>query len=663
MPDTSQGVSIGDAVLSFIGDTQQLDQSIDNVGAKVEAGMSRSGAAVQQFENTLDSTGTTATEAGENIEAAMTEKATPSIREARGEAMLLGEALGVRLPRHVSSFVATLPGVGEALESAFAATAVFFVLDAVIKLTEKMSDFLAVTFVFMQNMKDADAATASLNKTILDQVERLKEAEKAFDRVGLSAERLARLKIGDDLEGQLQKITAELNKQNEPLKAQAGFWEKTKNAMIDVLRLKEIGTAQEEADAAKLAEIRNNQTQADKAAAEAHRVAAEQNATVDKEAAIEAAKEADKFWQKNQKQLDSYSWDAQQKILALGHALNNIMAGVNTLPAGRNMTDHLLGDDFKDKFGQYEEAAKTLGITLRSDLVTELNEATKARDLLRASGVAGTQEMRQADLAVEKLTQDLHKFDTEGKTTITSLIQMGTELKKGKDDWQAFSTEMGSAMASALAAGQGVGKAAEAAVEQELAALSKKALAQAIYYTGLGFAALASMDYSGAAQYFEAAGILGGIGVGSGVAAHAMGGGGSGSNPGGGSSSANSASPIQTSGSTSQAPATTTNVQRFAAGALVSQPTMAMIGDAPGGGSAREGVLPLDNPDAMRQIAGALAEHLSGNNGLTFHTHVRGGVIDSSTLKSVMRQMSKKIKQGTGIMTSSNTHRITRRSA
>jgi hypothetical protein len=662
MPDTSQGVSIGDAVLSFIGDTQQLDQSIDNVGAKVEAGMSRSGAAVQQFENTLDSTGTTATEAGENIEAAMTEKATPSIREARGEAMLLGEALGVRLPRHVSSFVATLPGVGEALESAFAATAVFFVLDAVIKLTEKMSDFLAVTFVFMQNMKDADAATASLNKTILDQVERLKEAEKAFDRVGLSAERLARLKIGDDLEGQLQKITAELNKQNEPLKAQAGFWEKTKNAMIDVLRLKEIGTAQEEADAAKLAEIRNNQTQADKAAAEAHRVAAEQNATVDKEAAIEAAKEADKFWQKNQKQLDSYSWDAQQKILALGHALNNIMAGVNTLPAGRNMTDHLLGDDFKDKFGQYEEAAKTLGITLRSDLVTELNEATKARDLLRASGVAGTQEMRQADLAVEKLTQDLHKFDTEGKTTITSLIQMGTELKKGKDDWQAFSTEMGSAMASALAAGQGVGKAAEAAVEQELAALSKKALAQAIYYTGLGFAALASMDYSGAAQYFEAAGILGGIGVGSGVAAHAMGGGGSGSNPGGGSSSANSASPIQTSGSTSQAPATTTNVQRFAAGALVSQPTLAMIGDAIGGGAANEGVLPLDNPDAMRQIAGAIAEHLDGPASSAGHTFNMRGHFSKSEMKEIVKKISHGVQHGTMSVHSSSTGRITRRS-
>jgi hypothetical protein len=89
---------------------------------------------------------------------------------------------------------------------------------------------------------------------------------------------------------------------------------------------------------------------------------------------------------------------------------------------------------------------------------------------------------------------------------------------------------------------------------------------------------------------------------------------------------------------------------------------MAMIGDSPSGGSAREGVLPLDNPEAMRQIAGALAEHLSGNNGLTFNTHVRGGVIDAGTLKSVMKQMSKKIKKGTGALTSSNTHRITRRS-
>jgi len=61
--------------------------------------------------------------------------------EARGEAALLGELTGVRLPRHVRSFLAELPGVGTALTAAFEATAVLFIIDAIIQLGEKIEAF------------------------------------------------------------------------------------------------------------------------------------------------------------------------------------------------------------------------------------------------------------------------------------------------------------------------------------------------------------------------------------------------------------------------------------------------------------------------------------------------------------------------------------------
>ena len=37
-----------------------------------------------------------------------------------------------------------------------------------------------------------------------------------------------------------------------------------------------------------------------------------------------------------------------------------------------------------------------------------------------------------------------------------------------------------------------------------------------------------------------------------------------------------------------------------------------MIGDAAGGGSAPEAVLPLNDPQAMKAVASAIAEHLGG---------------------------------------------------
>ena len=47
------------------------------------------------------------------------------------------------------------------------------------------------------------------------------------------------------------------------------------------------------------------------------------------------------------------------------------------------------------------------------------------------------------------------------------------------------------------------------------------------------------------------------------------------------------------------------------------RPTLAMVGDSRGGGSGREGILPLDDPAAMDAIAGALASRM-GRGGNTY---------------------------------------------
>jgi len=184
-------LNVGDAVLTFLGDTTQLDQVFARLPDQADTAMSAAADSVSQVGDAakdvsfeLDATGSNAAYAGGEIEDAMV-KAKTSTYEARGEIGLLGELFGIHLPRHVRSFVAELPGVGTALESAFAATAVFFLIEALVKGTEKLTDWISNTFIFTQAMKDSDEAVKEQNKTLLalaDQIDRDSEALKRFGK-------------------------------------------------------------------------------------------------------------------------------------------------------------------------------------------------------------------------------------------------------------------------------------------------------------------------------------------------------------------------------------------------------------------------------------------------------------------------------------------------
>lgn len=61
--------------------------------------------------------------------------------EAKGSIALLGETVGVTLPRHLRTFVAGLPGVATAMSAAFNAVAVLALIDVVWKAGEKVVEF------------------------------------------------------------------------------------------------------------------------------------------------------------------------------------------------------------------------------------------------------------------------------------------------------------------------------------------------------------------------------------------------------------------------------------------------------------------------------------------------------------------------------------------
>jgi hypothetical protein len=185
--------SVGDATLTFLGDTTNLDQACARLPGQVDESMSAAadsvgqvGDALKDVSYELDYTAANANYAGGEIQEAM-HKASTSTAEARGEVALLGEMFGVHLPRHVRGFVAELPGVGEALNAAFAATAVFFLLEALVQGTEKLSNFIGSTLIYTDSAKAAASAQIALNDLFIKDAAAINAADEALKSYGLTS--------------------------------------------------------------------------------------------------------------------------------------------------------------------------------------------------------------------------------------------------------------------------------------------------------------------------------------------------------------------------------------------------------------------------------------------------------------------------------------------
>ncbi len=599
MDSTPQGgINIGDAVISFLGDTQQLDQSIDGLNARVEAGMAKSSAATEQFGESLDSTGIAGAEAGEAVSEGM-QKATYSVREAQGATMLLGEQFGVHLPRHVSRFIATLPGVGEAMSAAFSAVAVIFVLEAVVKLTEKVTDFITTTFIYTKAMKDLDAAIASSNKQHVDMVEKLKDMKTAFDDSLLTPAQRAK-KAHEELTGAIKTEEAEIHKLQTTAATAAtaieGMWDKTVNFTLGIVD-RIAGTH------LLMNHLIQQQTEANKAAQEKQNsdiLALEDKLASDKEKLREA--------------------DITRNRAALKAKLDD---QYEYWLDSKNLQDNL------DKEMEKQSAL----------LVKNLADIKKSLHLISEEPVV-PQHLKD----LEKQIEQIHRTITQITPAVNTL---------GQDFNQAF--------LSAATGAEGWGRAMEDAVGKSISALGQYCQVQAMAHLAKAIGewwngAASAADFAAAAE-FEAAALA--CGAAGGLMSGAGGGGGGGSfassHPGNG--------PVQTTGSSSQSPVTSTNVQHFAGGGLISAPTLAVLGDSPSGGSQSEAVLPLENESVMGKLADSIASRMGGGGGMgDLHVHVKG-LISDDVLTKVMKKMSRKVSNGTGTLHASNTLRITKRSA
>ena len=687
-------ISVGDAVLNFLGDSTQLDTKFAEVGPNAKAA----------FEP--------AAEAVENA----TERMTFSMREAKGEARLLGEAIGVHLPRHVSSFLAELPGVGPALSAAFSATAVLFLAQALVEVTKKASAFVADTFIFTESMKENNATIEAENKSLVALSDIYNKAKEELDKLTgstKSQEDAARAMA----QAQVDQAKAELAAMEATIAHKSG-WDKAKDTMKDVagtiLSTVIPGYFRLSSATQDQIALQEKQEAVTTITAKALRATSEVNA---EEAAKKAKLAIDNSLREleNQKKIAlAYAQNDQEKFeleqsfeekklqLLKSYAVKDVaqikalmaeieaqqiihsdkisaafvkllqtvqQAKVESLNAVKSSTlaNIIELTPLLAAFDKAEQAAHSMGVTLRTDLVGALERAKQAEKDFLAGGIvdpvafkAMQKNIADAQKALDNFgkAEDTFKlkshglwaeFRNEAKTGATA---MDLVKQSGVTAFDDLSKNIEGAF-SAIVMGQGnVVQALEKATAASLAQIASQAAVKSLFYAAEGTASLWT-NPPAANGYFLAAGEMAAVAVLAGAAGHFLAGAAGG---GGGGSSSGSTAQLHTSqsntGSQPGGGRSVVGVQAMALGGLITAPTLIMAGEA-----GREAVIPLDNPSAQQQMRG------SGVGGGThFHINVEG-MISPDNLGKVVEQINKRVNRGQLSLLSSNTLRVTKRSA
>jgi hypothetical protein len=239
-------------------------------------------------------------------------------------------------------------------------------------------------------------------------------------------------------------------------------------------------------------------------------------------------------------------------------------------------------------------------------------------------------------------------FAKSAKTNETTAQQMATSFQTAA---QGMESAIQAAFAAMVSGSESAGKAVEKAVFSMIAKIAEQ---WGAYYLAQAIADLApgpTFNPAGAAGMFAAGaalealgGVLGGLGSASSSASS-------------GSASTATVTPSTSTVAAGSGPSTP-NVPRLFSGAIVTQPTYAMIGDRDGGGSQTEGVFPLNDPRARQALLDAFG--MGGGGGVTHNYNIQG-MISTTDLTRLTRVISRGANTGRVRMSVTNSNRVTRR--
>ena len=682
---------VGDAILRFLGDSTDLDTKLGDVEPKTKTAFDGAAEAVEEGTGRMKT----------------------SMAEARGEARLLGEEFGIRLPRHVSNFVAQLPGVGEAMSAAFSATAVLFIAQALVQASDKLSNFIGNTVIFTDAKREQNTTIEGENKSFLALAGIYNTAKENLDKLNgvtksqeQAQRELAQATI-DGAKAQLAQMEASI--------ANKSGWDKAKDTMKDVGSTIlstvipgyfQLSTATQEQIALeeKRGFVAKVTASALRATNEVNLEEVAKNAKLALDNSIREIENQKKvalayaqndqekfeleqhFEEKKLALLNEYAVKDKASIQALmttievqqiEHAQKVEAAFVNmlkTVQAAKESAANAVKDsslanviDFtplQTSLKKATDAAQAMGITLRTDLVVGLEQAKNAQKAFLASGISDTVALKAFQDEVQRSQKAL---DTFGKSEDTFLSKSkawkqfqqdiqgaghGLDQLKlaGATAFDGLTKDITGAFQSIVLGQSGVVQALEKSTAAVLAQLASQAAVKALFYTAEGVASLWS-NPAAANGYFVAAGEMAAVAALAGVAGHELAGAAGGS--GGQNNNTQSHNSQGNTTQTNRSGGSLSGVQHFATGGLISAPTLAIMGED----NKKEAVLPLEDPRAMEQIREGI-----GSGGTTHHWHI-GGMISSDNLVKVVSKINKMVNKGQVNLTASNSLRLTKRSA
>jgi hypothetical protein len=223
-----QGISVGDAVLNFTANTQQLDEATAKLQnglvrasdraakavlnhAKAQADLKAAIGFAQIDKSTeaqlkLAEAQAKATvsakalkDSQENLKRALGQ-VQQSTKDAKGGLELFGQLTGVQLPREVRSLVAELPVLNKAFSAALPAAAVLVIIDVLSQVPGKIRDVVNELAGWTDEAKRAFQAQLTLNQAYLKLEEDRQEAAIRAREIGKEGLALVQQQLVDDKE-------------------------------------------------------------------------------------------------------------------------------------------------------------------------------------------------------------------------------------------------------------------------------------------------------------------------------------------------------------------------------------------------------------------------------------------------------------------------------
>lgn len=295
------------------------------------------------------------------------------------------------------------------------------------------------------------------------------------------------------------------------------------------------------------------------------------------------------------------------------------------------------------------------------ELKSYIDLETQKQNLTDRFTVQFAKDQDQVLKASDKVFRTKSNWDTFFKDLQTQALTTGQKFQLLGNE---ITASIGESVQAAVSGSDSFGAAMEKILKSALASLAGEAAVHVIKEIALAASDLATVGMEWhAGLHFKAAAEWAAVGAVAGVGGAAMPGG---SGSGGGSGSASTSSSASTastaSGQPAQQPTAVANVPKLFSGAIVTRPTLAMIGDRQGGGSQTEGVFPLDDPRGRKALMDAFGMSGGGSGGDINHNYFINGMVSTSDLTKLTRVISRSANTGRVRVSVSNASRVTRKS-